>query len=680
VSPSAKPAIAAVALCTLLVAAWPASVGHATAAAAKKKPASELREPLIRQMIVKLRNPKAAELVQPLGAERVAALSATAGVRMSAFRPMSGNASVLRLERPMTLTEAKAVAARLASDPNVEYADPDYPVRAMQVLPQDVGYTTRLWHYYPPTQIFTADSKAVPAVGGANLPGAWNLPGASNVVRGSRKVVVAVIDTGVATNHPELAGTLLQGYDFVSSDVGALSGVPANFVANDGDGRDPDPSDPGDWVTDQDIAAYPGFCDPPAVDSSWHGTHMAGTIVGVWNNGVGSPPPPGTSTAGIAPNVRLLPLRVLGKCGGTTSDVIDAMRFAAGMPVTGASGSVVNLTPAQIINMSLGTAAEPCSTSYQQAVNDVVGRGALVVAAAGNEGVRGITQPANCTGVLGVAAHTINGDNADYSNIGPEVAISAPGGGTPTQLPSVIVSPDTGYFTWSSVLFGATGPTSAGAPPNQDKTGAAIGGFTGTSSATAHASAVAALVKSVLRTASPADLKNILMRTARPHPAGTYCATGQPGAGLCGAGLIDAAAAVADAAAAAPPPMADAGPDQTVSPGTAVTLDGRGSVAFNGRSIVSYSWRQIDNGATRVALSGPSNPQAGFTAPSGNQTLVFELTVTDNSVPPKADSIDVAVTVQAPPPPPSGGGGALPLWQLSVLAALALAAGVRRRV
>lgn len=677
-TPAPKFAVAA-ALAGALVAAWPAAVGHANVATAKKKPASELREPMIRQMIVKLRNPKATELVQPLGAERVAALSAAAGVGMKAFRPMSGNASVLKLERPMTLAEAKAVAARLARDPNVEYADPDLPVRAMQVLPQDVGYVSRLWHYYAPTQIFSADNKAVPAVGGANLPDAWNLPGASNPVRGSRKIVVAIIDTGVAPNHPELAGTLLQGYDFVSSDVGAGSRVPPNFVANDGDGRDSDPSDPGDWVTDQDIAAYPAFCDPPAVDSSWHGTHMAGTIVGVWNNGVGNPPPPGTSTAGIAPNIRLLPLRALGKCGGSSSDVIDAMRFAVGITVPGASGPIVNLTPAHIVNMSLGAAAGPCSTSYQQAVDDVVAKGALVVAAAGNEGVTGITQPANCAGALGVAAHTINGDNADYSNVGPEVGISAPGGGTPTQLPSVILSSDTGYFTWSSVLFGATGPTSAGAPPNQNRTGPAIGGFTGTSSATAHTSAVAALVKSILRTASPSEVRNILRATARPHPTGGFCATGQPGAGLCGAGLLDAAAAAAMAAANAPPPMADAGPDQTVAPGAAVTLDGRASVAFGGRSIASYSWRQIDNGATRVALAGPSNPQAGFTAPSGNQTLVFELTVTDNSTPPKADSIDVAVTVASPPPPPSGGGGTLPSWQLLLLAAFAVAARVRSR-
>lgn len=676
---SPKIAIAATVLAAALVAAWPASVGHATAPTAKKRSASELRAPMIRQMIVKLRNPKAVELTQPLGAERVAALSARAGVGMKAFRPMSGNASVLRLERPITLAEANAVAARLAQDPNVEYASPDLPVRVYQTLPQDLGYTTRLWHYYPPAQTFSADGKTVLAVGGANLRNAWNLPGASNTLRGSRKVVVALIDTGVALNHPELSGTLLQGYDFISSDVFANNGVPANFVANDGDGRDADPSDPGDWVTSQEISAYPNACNPPASDSSWHGTHMAGTIAGVWNNGVGNPPPPGTSTAGIAPNVRILPLRALGKCGGASSDVIDAMRFAAGIPVTNPGGAtIVNLTPAKIINLSLGGQGGVCNHAYQAAVDDVVSAGALVVAAAGNDGLDGISQPANCRGVLAVAGHAINGDNADYSNVGPEVGISAPGGGMPQQLGTTITSSDTGYYTWSSMLFGAFGPDSVGAPPNQDKTGPAIGGFTGTSSATAHASAVAALVKSVMRTASPAQVRNFIVGTARPHPAGGFCATGQPGAGLCGAGLLDASAAVAAAAVDAPP-LADAGPDRTVAPGAAVTLDARASIAFNGRQITSYAWRQIDNGATRVALSGPSSPLAGFTAPAASQTLVFELTVTDDSTPtPKSDSIDVAITVQAPLPPPSGGGGTLPLWQLLLLAAFGLAARIRR--
>jgi serine protease len=546
VSPAFKFSFAAAALAGTLASAWPASVGHATVATAKKKTAAELREPMIRQMIVKLRNPKAVELTHPLGAERVAALSASAGVRMSAFRPMSGNASVLRLERAMTLSEAKAVAARLANDPNVEYADPDLPVRAYQTVPPDVGYTNRLWHYYPPTRNFTANNKTVAATGGANLEGAWS------VTRGASKVVVALIDTGVVSTHPELAGKLLQGYDFVSSDVGAtaLQPLPANFVANDNNGRDADPEDPGDWISTIDTQNYPDFCGTVAADSSWHGTHMAGTIAGVWGNGVGNPPPPGTSTAGIAPDVRILPLRALGKCGGASSDVIDAMRFAVGIPVPGAGGGlVVNGSPAHVINLSLGGQGGACSVAYQQAVDDVINAGALVVAAAGNDRVTSISQPANCVGVLGVVAHTIDGDKADYSNIGPEAGISAPGGGEPTQITSPIVSGDIGFYTWSPVLFG---PTTQQSSDSQGRTGPAVGGFTGTSSATAHVSAVAALLKSAVPSATPGQLRQWIVASARPHPGGTFCATGQPGAGLCGAGLLDASAAMN--LAVAPPP------------------------------------------------------------------------------------------------------------------------------
>lgn len=552
-NPARKLAFAGAAFAAALVAAWPASVGHATAATAKKKPASALREPMIRQMIVKLRNPKAIELSQPLGAERVAALSTSAGVRMSAFRPMSGNASVLKLDRPMPLSEANAVAARLANDPNVEYASPDLPVRAYQV-PQDAGYMTRLWHYYPPTRSFTANGKTVLATGGANLEGAWT------VTRGAPTVVVAVIDTGVVSTHPELAGKMLQGYDFVSSNVGAAAAqpLPANFVANDNNGRDPDPEDPGDWISLQDTQNYPDFCGTDAADSSWHGTHMAGTIVGVWNNGVGSPPPPGTSTAGIAPDARILPLRALGKCGGQTSDVIDAMRFAVGIPVPGANNRlVVNGTPAQIVNLSLGGQGGACSAAYQQAVDDVTAAGALVVAAAGNDGIVGVSQPANCSGVLAVAGHTINGDNAEYSNVGPEVGISAPGGGTPTQLATAIVGGDNGYYTWSSVLFGVTTQNSTNpnsTPPNLS--GPAVGGFTGTSSATAHVSGVAALLKAAVPGATPAQIRSFIAMSARPHPDGGFCRAGQPGAGLCGPGLLDATAAMN---LAVPPPPAGGG-------------------------------------------------------------------------------------------------------------------------
>jgi serine protease len=505
-------------------------------------------------MIVKLKNPKAVELVQPLGADRVAVLSNRGGVSMQAHRAMSGGASVLRLESPLKLSDAKAVAARIAADPEVQYAEPDLPVHAMAV-PPDNSYAVRQWHFFAANSVFSdtgtqlnATAKQFTAVGAANLPAAWD------ITQGSPSIVVALVDAGVTLTHPEVAAALLLGFDFVSSDAG---GLPNNFVANDGDGRDPDPTDPGDWITaaeKTDSVTGPA-CDDGVTgqsDSSWHGTHMAGTIVGQWGNGVGSSPPPGTSTAGIAPNARLLPVRALGKCGGTSSDVADAIVWAAGLAVPNVPA---NPNPARIINLSLGSQGGACSSTYNAAVQAVSGQ-ALVVAASGNNGAAGVSSPANCPGVLAVTAHTINGENADYANVGPEVGISSPGGGTPTQLMTgAAIDTDNGFYTWSSILFGQTTPgsTDGGTPP---RSGPAIGGFAGTSGATANVSGVAALVLSAKPSLTPSQLRTALVGHTRPHPAGGFCATGQGGAGQCGSGLLDAGAAVASVA---PPPPSGGG-------------------------------------------------------------------------------------------------------------------------
>lgn len=535
-----------------------------------KKPASALKEPLVGQVMVKLRDATTAERVQKLGAQRVAALSKTAGLALESVRPMSGDATVMRLPEAMPLSQAQAVIDRLRADPSVEWAAPDLPVKALQTqVPPDQGYATLQWNLFNPATPFVTTtvgggSKTFTPTGGANLPAAW----ARSV--GSASVVVAVIDTGIVGSHRDLRDRLLPGYDFVSSTALTSLGVPANFVANDGDGRDADASDPGDWVTSNEETLYPNACANSATGSSWHGTHMAGIIAAQWGNDVDASTGQiraGTRTAGIGPALKLLPVRALGKCGGTSSDVIDAMRWAAGLSVPGAPA---NANPAKVINMSLGGQGIACNagTTYAQVVADVTARGATIVAASGNEGAATVLSPANCPGVIAVTAHVVNGDNADYSNVGPEIAISAPGGGAPTALAVVpdLLTSDNAYVIWSTGLFGATTPTSTVSSTDL-RSGDALVGLTGTSPATPHVSAAVALMLSVNPNLTAANIRGILQGTARQHPAGGYCLSTQ-GQGLCGAGLLDIGAAMTAVLPTAPvnPPVPPALPPEPVPP------------------------------------------------------------------------------------------------------------------
>ena len=536
----------------------------AAAAAAGAQPpklrgeAAPAAEPMIGQLMVKLRAPTASERVQALGAQRVSALSASAGVALKSVRAMSGDATVVQLPAPMPLSQAKAVAARLAGDAAVEWVEPDFPVKRQQVTPPDQGYPVLQWNLFPPSQLFVVPApgggqRQYTTTGGASLPGAWAR------TQGSGGIVVAILDTGVAFNHTDLQGRLLAGYDFVSSNALQANGLPPNFVANDGDSRDADATDPGDWVTAAEKTQYAICADGVTGDSpsSWHGTHMAGIVAARWGNDIDPStglPRNGTRTAGIAPGVFVLPLRVLGKCGGSSSDVIDAMRWSVGFSVPGVPN---NPNRASVVNLSLGGAIGACST-YAQAVSDVLSTGAVIVAAAGNEGTVGVLQPANCAGVIGVAAHAINGDSSVFSNVGPQVAISAPGGGEATQLLTgspTEASPDDAYYIWSTGLFGPTTPTSFDTSTTPARTGPSLLGVIGTSPATAHVSAAAALLLSINPTLTPAQVATVLRNTARPHPAGGYC-VGPIGAGQCGAGLLDVNAAVASVA---PPPVSSGG-------------------------------------------------------------------------------------------------------------------------
>ncbi len=584
-------------------------------------------EPMIGQLMVKLRNTAPSERLQALGANRVAALSASAGVVMKSVRAMSGETSVVALPSRMTLSEANVIAARLRADPNVEWVEPDLPVRKQQTTPPDAGYLTRQWNLMPPSQPFSSSVigsstvKDFMAAGGANFPPAWA------ATQGVSSVRVAVIDTGVTLTHPDLATALLPGYDFVSTSV---LGLPGNLVANDGDGRDADPTDPGDWVTATEKSMYATACDDGVAGdtpSSWHGTHMAGIVAAQWN----APSTPERALAGTAPNVRIVPIRALGKCGGTTTDIVDAIRWAAGIDVPGVPP---NQNPAKVISLSLGTSpVTSCPMSYQTAINDVVALGAVVVAASGNDGQNQIGLPALCNGVIAVTAHVINGDNADYANVAPQVAISAPGGGRPTLLavsPALTISSnqcqDAACYIFSTVLFGSQGPSST-VSSTDNRAGAATAGFTGTSPATPHVAGVAALLLSLSPGLSPTAVRDLLTNTAsvRPHPAGGYCA--QPAnAGTCGSGLLDAGRAIALHNQRRPTVTAE---DQTATANSQVTLSSSVAAGTSGGTTYTYQWTQT--AGRSVTLSSATLAQPTFTAPVANGPLTFTVTATDNN-------------------------------------------------
>ncbi len=338
--------------------------------------------------------------------------------------------------------------------------------------------------------------------GGVNAFSAWDL------THGSASVVVAIVDTGI-TNHDDLTGRALPGYDFIADPL----------IANDGDGRDPDPSDPGDWITAADLA-NPFFSQNECVigDSSWHGTSVAGIAVANTDNG--------QFVAGMDWSARLLPVRVLGKCIGNDSDILDGVTWAAGLPVPGVPA---NPNPAQVINLSLG-GPDPCSPLYHAVFQQALAHGVTraIVVAAGNESVDvATTSPAGCFAeAIVVAATTRGGSLAGYSNFGAGVTVSAPGGG------------DFDFPSDSILTLFNDGTTVPGNPT--------YGYTAGTSVAAPMVSGVVSLMLSVAPNLTSAQIRSLLQSSAKPFPAGSNCNTSR-----CGAGIVDARAAVAAAQALA---------------------------------------------------------------------------------------------------------------------------------
>lgn len=478
------------------------------------------------------------------------------GEALSYARALEGGGHVLKLGNKIGLARMRVIAARFAAQADVEYAEPDrlmYPV----LTPNDTNYPVQ-WDLFAPT----------PGNNGANLPGAWD------ITTGASNLVIAIIDTG-QLNHADLAGRFVQGYDMISD----------SRIGNDGSARDNDPSDPGDWVTAAE-AASGFFAGCTATNSSWHGTHVAGTIGANGNNASG--------VTGINWQSKIQHVRVLGKCGGYTSDIADGIRWAAGLSVAGAP---INATPARVINMSLGGSGA-CDATSQSAINAATAAGTVVVVAAGNSNANAANySPSSCNGVITVASTGKAGNRAYYSNFGTTVEIAAPGGDK---------NADAGDTILSTLNTGTTSPVADTYVKYQ-----------GTSMATPHVVGIVSLVLSVNPSLTPAQVTQILQSTVTAFPAGSTCTPT-----TCGPGIINAAAAVAQAnTPLAPGSFGKASPtNAATSQATSLSLSW---AASSGASSYEYCLDTTNNNTcdatwtstgtnTSVSVSGLANSTAYY--------------------------------------------------------------------
>lgn len=571
-----------------------------------------------------------------------AALSQRLGMTLADGRSIDARTQVVVASG----VDADVLAWRIAQTAGVESATVDRK-RHLLAAPNDPLYA----------------SAASPAVGqwylrapDATIVSAINAEAAWDVTPGSSSVVVAVLDTGVRKDHPDLASKLLAGYDFVSADS-----TNDFTTANDGDGRDADPSDPGDWDSSS--------------TSSWHGTQTSGLIGAATDNGIGM--------ASVGRNVMVLPVRVLGVGGGWDSDIQAGMRWAAGLSVPGVT---TNPNPAKVINMSLG-AAGSCgsSTGYPAVISEITAAGAVIVVSAGNDGLA-VNEPANCTGVVAVAGVRHTGTKVGYSSLGPQVAIAAPAGNCVNLTGACL------YPLLTTTNTGTTVPAT-----NTYSTGGGDASI-GTSFSAPLVSGTLGLMFSINPSLTVSQAISTLKSTVRTFPssgAGTgvsachaptstaqdsecYCTTT-----TCGAGMLDTRAAVAAAAALVPVTAVITPSATSMAVGESLTLSASNSSVASGRTIASYLWT-VTSSTSSASFIGATDASTATLSGLAAGTATVTLTVTDSSG--GVDTASQAITVTGTTTSSGGGGGGggggamTPGWLLALIAAIALLrAPVRRR-
>jgi serine protease len=456
------------------------------------------------------------------------------GVNKKRSHALYKRADSIQQQKIDTIRAIKALRQR----PDVLYAEPNY-LRLPMAVPNDSYYNLQ-WHY--------------PLI---NLPQAWD------ITTGNSNVIVAVIDTGVLLNHPDLQGQLTSGYDFISDTFGLTN-------ANDGDGIDPNPDDPGDMSN-------------PDGSSSFHGTHVAGTIAARSNNSTG--------VAGIAWNTKVMPLRVVGVEGGWSFDIMEALRYAARLSN---DSDTLPSQAADVINLSLGgTGWLQSEQDFYDDLHDT--HNIIAVAAAGNNAVSTPFYPASYNNVVSVSAVDASVTLAYYSNFGPTIDVAAPGGGDTPDLNG------DGYYDG---VLSTTGDDS------ELSINFVYAFFQGTSMATPHVAGVAALMKSVYGGLTPGEFDGLLS-------AGTITQDiGSPGRdNLYGHGLIDAYKAVVAA-------QDLAGGGTEIPP---VLVVNPTSINF-GASLTSISLSVQNGGGSTLTVNAPSD-DAGWLTVSGSGLGSYTATV-----------------------------------------------------